>query len=535
MRWSKKIDSSGNHGGHDQRQTDMIRSRRLALVAIVISFGIASCGDPTTTTPLADRPKVIQLASGTRASGGAAPTAAAADSAETKMAVFGPIEYTYAGDLPALDGPSASWYFSPGQKPDPARIAKLAAALGVEGEVRTLAVDQGGGWAVGPTDYSAPVLSVGGDGLLTWYLSAAPTAVGSGCATTSGVAVAPASGAGVAGSSATANAVAAPSAPTPDTAVPPAPDAVVPECQAPQPPPGVPTKDEALAKAKDLFASLGYDLNSYAFDNAYADEWSASVNASLVLDGMKTQVMLSVGYGENGAITWASGSFATPQSGGDYPTIGAAAGLERLKTQQSQYLGLGGGPATRSATVDVAAQPALGAPAIAPCEAGPATDCAPVSTDPVIVTLDSVKRDLTMIWAADNTIWLLPAYTFGSADGGIYTVNAVDDAYLQQAAPDVATTEPVIHPDTVVPPPDVAPACAPVTTMTVPAASVQQIADAMVGYCLVAAQELAKTFGYEVRVVRQDGVDLVVTADFSESRINVAVDGQAVTSVVSIG
>jgi hypothetical protein len=38
-----------------------------------------------------------------------------------------------------------------------------------------------------------------------------------------------------------------------------------------------------------------------------------------------------------------------------------------------------------------------------------------------------------------------------------------------------------------------------------------------------------------VRVVRQDGVDLAVTADFSESRINVAIDNGAVTEVISIG
>ena len=45
-----------------------------------------------------------------------------------------------------------------------------------------------------------------------------------------------------------------------------------------------------------------------------------------------------------------------------------------------------------------------------------------------------------MIWDADNTIWLLPAYTFGTADGGLYTVIAVDDAFIQQADPDTTTT-----------------------------------------------------------------------------------------------
>ncbi len=424
----------------------MIRSRRLALASIVIVLGLAACGDPSTTTPLADQPKVIQLANG-QAGGGAVPAAATADaSAESKMAVFGPTEFVYDGELPALDGPAGSWSFAPGQKADPDQIAKLAASLGVVGEVRALPADQGGGWAVGPEDYSGAVLTVGSDGMLNWWLSAAPTAGGVTCASVGGVAVDPPIGEGVAGSSGTAtDAVVSPTPLAPDATAPSvdavAPDVVAPDCPAPQPPAGVPTKDEALAKAKQLFAAWGYDANSYQFDQPYADEWGASVNASLVLEGMKAPVMLSVGFGENATVTYASGFLATPERGADYPTIGAAAGLERLKTQQNQYIGLAAdGVATRAAT-DVAAQPAVGAPAIAPCQSGPATDCGPVDATPTTVTLNSVKADLTMVWAADGTIWLLPAYTFGTADGGQYTVIAVDDAYIQQAAPDVATTE----------------------------------------------------------------------------------------------
>jgi hypothetical protein len=516
----------------------MIRSRRFALVAIVAAFGITACGDPSTTAPLADQPQVIELAGRqSTGSGGAAPAAASTDSAESKMAVFAPTEFTFDGELPVLDGPAGSWYFAPGQQPAPDRIAQLAASLGVEGDVRDLPEDQGGGWAVGPEDYSGPVLSVAADGMLSWWLSAAPAMVSAGCAITSGVAVEPATGAGVAGSSDAAVDISGLDTPALDATAPVAPDVVAPECSTPQPPTGVPTKDEALTNAKDLFASWGYDINSYAFDDVYADEWGASVNGSLVLDGIKAQIMLSVSFGENAAVTFASGSLAVLQRGGDYPTIGTSAGLERLKTQQNQYVGLGGGPETRSATIDVAAQPALGAPAIAPCEPGPATDCAPIDTDPIMVTLNSVEPALTMVWAADDTIWMLPAYSFGSADGGTYTVMAVDDAYIQQPDPDVASTEPadLPAPDTTMPAPDVAQVCAPVSEVTTPAASVEQIADAVVGYCLVAAQELAKTFGYEVRVVRQDGVDLAATADFSESRINVAVDNGAVTEVVSIG
>ena len=534
----------------------MIRSRRLALASIVVILGLSACGDPNTTTPLADQsaqPKVIQLANGqTGSGGGAAPAASTADaSAESKMGVFGPTEFVYDGELPALDGPAGSWSFAAGQKADPDRIATLAASLGVVGEVRTLPADQGGGWAVGPEDYSGAVLTVGSDGMLNWWLSAAPTTGVVACASVGGAAIDPPIGEGVAGSSGTAtDAIASTTPPAPDGTAPAgepvAPEVVAPDCPAPQPPAGVPTKDEALAKAKQLFAGWGYEAKSYEFDEPYADEWGASVNASLVLEGMKAPVMLSVGFGENGTVTYASGFLATPERGADYPTIGAAAGLERLKTQQNQYIGLAAdGVATKAAT-DIAPQPAVGAPAIAPCEAGAArAECAPVDATPITVTLNSVKADLTMVWAADNTIWLLPAYTFGTADGGQYTVIAVDDAYIQQAAPEVATTEVPGQDPGAVPSPDTAPAAggstdvactkfeAP-TEVTVPGIGVD-FGQRWIGLCLSYAESEASFLGYSVRVVRQDGVDLPVRADFSDHRFNVAVKGGIVAEIISIG
>jgi hypothetical protein len=439
----------------------MIRSRRLVLVAAVVALGLSACGNPNTTTPVADQPQVIKLAGRQSGTGGAAP--AAADSAnastESKIAIMGSTKFVYDGELPALDGPAGSWFFAPDQKPDVDRIAKLAAALGVQGDVRTLPAEQGGGWAVGPQDYSAAVLTVGSDGMLSWWLSPGQPTVTSigGCAAVSGVATEPALGApGVVDA-------APPTATAPAQTVP-APDVVAPDCPVPNPPVGVPTKYEALAKAKQMFADWGYDVSTFQFDDAYADAWGASINASPVLEGLKAPVMLSVGFGENGTVTYASGYLATPQRGADYPTIGAAAGLERLKAQ-NQFVGPLGGTggvmkgidnvATSDAVVPdtaTAIAPAV-EPTIVPCEPEAASvDCAPTRTD-ITVTLNSVKPDLIMVWAADNTIWLLPAYTFGSADGGLYTVNAVDEAYIQQADPGPVTTEPVINPGPPVPEP----------------------------------------------------------------------------------
>src|SRR4051794_32304990 len=421
----------------------MIRFRRLALAAVVVPLGLAACGDPNSTTPVAEQPPVIHLAGQSGGGFAPAPAAATAEAAtDTKIAFGAPTDFVYDGDLPDLGSSAGSWFFDPNQQPDLDRVAALAASLGVQGDVRVVPIEQGGGWAVGPEDYSAAVLTVGADGMHSWYLSSASGstvgfACGSGVATVSGE-VAP-------------DALPAPDE-TSTTLVPDVPTTepvALPECPTPAPPAGVPTKDEALAKAKQLFADWGYDINAYQFDDVYADDYSANVSAYLTLDGMRAPVILSVGFGENSSVTFASGYLGVPQRGSDYPTVGAAAGLERLNKQQDQFIGLGNSRGI-SATGQGIAEPAI-AVAPEPCalDAAASDSCAPVdNSQPVTVHLNSVKADLTMVWDAGNTIWLLPAYTFGSADGGgLYTVIAVDDAFIQPPDPNTATTEPVIDPN----------------------------------------------------------------------------------------
>ncbi|HZY08008.1 MAG TPA: hypothetical protein VFE69_09695, partial [Ilumatobacteraceae bacterium] len=92
----------------------MIRSRRLALVAAVVALGLTACGDPNTTTPLADQPPVIHLAgdTGSRSSGGgfeAAPAAATADaSVDSKIAFVGPTDFVHDGEFPDLGSSAGS-------------------------------------------------------------------------------------------------------------------------------------------------------------------------------------------------------------------------------------------------------------------------------------------------------------------------------------------------------------------------------------------------------------------------------------------
>jgi hypothetical protein len=55
------------------------------------------------------------------------------------------------------------------------------------------------------------------------------------------------------------------------------------------------------------------------------------------------------------------------------------------------------------------------------------------------------------------------------------------------------------------------------------------------GLSLDEATKLAESQGWIVRVAREDGVDLALTMDFVDNRLNVAVEGGVVTEVLSVG
>src|SRR3954462_11185033 len=118
-RWSDKIDVYGNQQHRCVRPSHMIRSRRLALAAAVVALGLAACGDPNTTTPVAERPPVIHLAGQSGGGFAPAPAAATAEAAtDTKIAFGAPTDFVYDGDLPDLGSSAGSWFFDPNQQPD---------------------------------------------------------------------------------------------------------------------------------------------------------------------------------------------------------------------------------------------------------------------------------------------------------------------------------------------------------------------------------------------------------------------------------
>lgn len=503
---------------------------------------------------------------------------------DSKM-MAGLITYRYDGEITDLTAPAPSWFFQPGAQPSTEQIAALAAALGIDDQVRELAADLGGGWMVGPDTYEQPTVNVAADSMNSWWYSPGNASMVS---TPSCELYPPGDPAAdldvpvAAGGSAAVDVAVAP----PDTAT--GTDVQMPVCAETSPPANVPDKATAEAAARTLFDSLGLDANSFEYET-YADDWGANVTAYLVLDGMRTTMTVSVGYGAEGALTWASGFLATPQRGADYPRIGIDAAIQRLNDQSSGWNWMSDSGVARDTGVQVGAATSSGsagqgvagaavtevaeAPRTVPADAAPvppetaagdqpvpeplidpvdgvctngaATDCAPmppIDAEPIIITLTAAHPSLEQLWASDATVWLLPAYSFDAVDGGLYSVLAVEDQYIEVTEPvevPVPETTPPVPPgvEPGVDPSSPADCPARPTSMTDPPLTAEGIADSIVGLCEADAVAMFAELipSASMRVVRIDGVDQAITADFSDSRVNVAVDKGIVTAVISIG
>jgi len=475
-------------------------SRRLALVAAAVVVGLAACGEAE--TPSASDLPVIAVG----ASGSGGKVAAGAMESDARMTIMPmDIDYVWAGQEAGATSVTA-WRFE--GEVTAADATRLAAALGVAGEPVALPAEQGGGWVVGPQDGSAPTVTLSDDGLGSWWFSAPYSGVGA------------------------VDCVLPADADPSDSTVP------VEVCPEPTPPEGVPTPDEARAATERLLAELGVDNVEV---EVYGDEWSAGSTVYPLVDGVRSQLAWSFGFGENGTLQWASGSLLEPVAVGDYPLVGCAAGVARLNDEANAWLG-GGVPMpaadlARSTGVAGVPEPApLPEDQVLIDPAAP-VESVPGDTTPVVVTLASCAIERMPVWAADGTVWLLPSYLFTADDGGHYSVIAIDDRFLQPPTQTVATEVPVTEPSTEPPASNVPTTPAPGTEVpnTVIAEPTVEDAQVLVGLPLADAEQLAAESKWTVRALRIDGEDLAGTMDLRPDRVNVEIVDGVVVAILGVG
>jgi hypothetical protein len=240
------------------------------------------------------------------APGGAAP--AGPSGGADRSWPWPPATYKLAGPLPELPDRARAWKL--GDTVDPARVAALAAALGLDGHPRE-----------GPAGWT---LRDGRRALVVHRVAGVPWSYGTGIP---GTCVLRPGGPYQPGAAIQCLDPDAPVSNQPGSGVTGSPVAPA----RPFPPPVLPSRAEAERVARDLAASAGLDLNGA--DVRVTDGLAArTVTIAPAVGGMPTSgLSWSVGVGARGVVRHASGYLAVPGPADTYPLIGVQEGFERLK------------------------------------------------------------------------------------------------------------------------------------------------------------------------------------------------------------
>jgi len=460
--------------------------------------------------------------------------------------------FEVSGSLPALDGDAQAWVI---RQSDIATddLDRLASALGIDGEF-TETVEGAGTeyeyswWQIGSGDGTAPSLNVQNDAPKSWWYSRGydqNLSVATSCD------------------------------PSADA------DAI---CEIPpmDPPAGVPSAEEAERLFGELLNGLGIDPAAVVVE-VWADDWSASVTGWVVLDGIRSSLVVSASYGENGTLSYASGYLSEPEKFATYPRIGTAAALEALQAQYDSWIE---NPVAIEPLIDGAAEPTdanvglevVGEPEIAPVpetaveslpveslpveslpveslpveslpvDAVPGdsgsdaivpvdttpVDTTPVDTTPVeveemVVTIIGVEEDLQMMYGAENEVYLIPAYAFLAETDEYgyqprYTYSAVSDEYVVPTA-GISPMPGWLSSARSSSESGASEVAVDPSTMEI----LESDLDALVGLSEAEATDVATAQGWEVRVVSRDGEDFAVTKDFRSDRVNLTLVDDVVT------
>lgn len=317
------------------------------------------------------------------------------------------VEYRLAENVEA-PAKSATAYRLVADKVDRSRVTRLARAFDLDGTV-----EGSPGGSMGMRSGGA-VLSVDPAGITSWSYARNPEG-----SVSSGVAVACA----------------------PDT-----------KCPAPPPPPtvpGLPSAAEAEAKARALLERAGIGIDGTVTSTTPGESTIRTVSFIPRIDGREVGgLVTSVGFGERGRVEYANGFLGTFEEVGDYPLVGMAEAVERLRS------GFGGDVRAMAMPEDLPADSGTSGgstgsagsgqgvdgrePAIAPAE--PAPGQPPIPPQPPVPVPDSLPPEIVEITGArvalqvaypmcpGDPVYVVPAFAFEPEQAG--TVVAVVDEEL---------------------------------------------------------------------------------------------------------
>ncbi len=261
------------------------------------------------------------------------------------------------------------------------RVSALAKALGVQGTVEKV----GGSWSVGAQDGTAPYLTVGLDGMLSFSFT--------------------------------------------DPKINPWQCGLEADSTEPcDPPTNLPNKDAAISSLRSLIASTGRDPGAFEYtSDTWEGSFTRSAQAWRVIDGRRIDQPWGLELTADGVYS-ASGALADIVPLGDYAIVSEQEAFERLSDPRFGAQMTGEPIALRSEILQ-------GTTELVPPTEPPATPTAGTSLSWPVNAVDIVSAELglTTQWQPDGSVLVVPAYQFTDADGGTWSVIAVADSKLDFA------------------------------------------------------------------------------------------------------
>ncbi|WP_129586679.1 hypothetical protein [Microterricola viridarii] len=283
--------------------------------------------------------------------------------------------------LSTKTGSAAGFGYDARSASTPERVAALAAALGVEGTPEL----KDGAWLVGPQDGTAPTVYVSLDGTLSFNFNNPAI--------------------------------------SPWQCAEPAADGMCPM------PTSLPSEQAAIDALRGIVTAAGLDADAFEFTS---DTWEGSIytrtaQAWPVVDGQRVGQAWYLEMMDAGVFS-VSGSLATLVPLGEYAIVSEQDAFKRLSDPRFGAQMTAMPIAMREQTVTdtgewVAPTEPPATPSAGAAVAWPVTD----------VKIVSARLGLTSQWQPDGSVLVVPAYEFTDADGGTWSVIAVDDSMLDFA------------------------------------------------------------------------------------------------------
>jgi len=319
-------------------------------------------------------------------------------------------------------------------------------------------------------------------------------------------------------------------------------------CGVTQQPSNLPDGAAAIELTSELVSDLG--LGNGEIILAYEDDWGVSIEWRPDLNeidlGNNANTLSSwFNYGEDSELTYAGGQLIDLDYIGDYPTIDSARALteayptnsmtampaidcvQPMPAETGQVVKGADGASYPETTTDQPTEDGI-EPAVEPT-AQPAVDPAvdpvvdpyyPCGGEPTPVKLIKARRIHTVLWDAQSSLWIVPAYEYTSEDGSTWTATALDPSYIERGGED-SPAEPVADEPGTAASPDQSGGSTGGWTG----------ADSLIGMSEEDALRAADSAQIPARVIERDGEPQMTTKDYLPGRLNLVVKNDTVIGV----